>query len=385
MQIVKKYSVGFVLIALVLAASVLIYIKLHPKKLPPNLIEATGRIDGDLTNINAKYPGRVVQMNVDDGMAVHKGMLIAKLDDTEMRAQEKALKKQIEAKQKELEAKKIELAITKKRLRESLNKAASAVKTAKLTVNEAQKQLASQKALVKQDRRDLKRAEDLYKKKLLQKEALEKAQLKFKVDSHTLEALDEKLQQAREALSIAKSDYEEAKAIQKKADALAKGIEALQKGIEALQASKERIEAMREQMTLRSPFDGYVVEKVANEGEVVGAGMSVATLIAPSSLYLKVFVDTLQNGKVKLHDKAVIFLDAAPNTPIEAEVSKIAQNAEFTPKEVSVRSDRIQRVFAVYLKPLHPDPLLKLGLPAIGVISIDGKGLPHSLDDIPVL
>jgi HlyD family secretion protein len=50
-----------------------------------------------------------------------------------------------------------------------------------------------------------------------------------------------------------------------------------------------------------------------------------------------------------------------------------------------VRSDRIQRVFAVHLKPMKPDPLLKLGLPAIGVITTDGKGLPGSLEEIPAL
>jgi HlyD family secretion protein len=113
--------------------------------------------------------------------------------------------------------------------------------------------------------------------------------------------------------------------------------------------------------------------------------MPVATLIDPRSLYLKIFVDTMENGKIKIGDKAVIFLDAYPDRPIEAKVVRIAQKAEFTPKEVSVRSDRIQRVFAVHLKPLKVDPLLKLGIPAIGVISTDGKGLPHSLDEIPVL
>jgi len=113
--------------------------------------------------------------------------------------------------------------------------------------------------------------------------------------------------------------------------------------------------------------------------------MPVATLIAPESLYLKIYVDALQNGRIKLHDRAEIFLDAWPDRPIPAQVVRIAQKAEFTPKEVSVRSDRIQRVFAVHLKPLRPDPLLKLGLPAIGVVSLDGKGLPRSLDEIPVL
>ena len=113
--------------------------------------------------------------------------------------------------------------------------------------------------------------------------------------------------------------------------------------------------------------------------------MPVATLLDPHTLYLKIFIDTIENGKIELGDKAVIFLDAWPNRPIEAKVVRIAQKAEFTPKEVSVRSDRIQRVYAVHIKPLKPDPLLKLGLPATGVISLDGRGLPRSLRELPPL
>jgi len=136
-------------------------------------------------------------------------------------------------------------------------------------------------------------------------------------------------------------------------------------------------------MTLKSPVDGFVIEKIANQGEVLNSGMVVATLIDPKSLYLKIFVDTMQNGKIKVGDKAVIFLDTYPDKPIEAVVARVAQDAEFTPKEVSVQSDRIQRVYAVHLKPLHVNPLLKLGIPAIGVVSLDGIGLPTSLSQIP--
>lgn len=126
-----------------------------------------------------------------------------------------------------------------------------------------------------------------------------------------------------------------------------------------------------------------MVEKIANKGEVLGAGMVIATLIDPQSLYLKVFVDTMENGKIKIGDSAVIFLDAQPDKAIKAKVVSIAANAEFTPKDVAVRSDRIQRVYAVHLKPLEVDPLLKLGIAAIGVISTDGKNLPESLHEIP--
>ena len=111
--------------------------------------------------------------------------------------------------------------------------------------------------------------------------------------------------------------------------------------------------------------------------------MGVVTLSDTNSYYLKLFIDTMNNGKIKIGDEAVIFLDSNPNKPIKAKVVRIAQKAEFTPKDVSVRSDRIQRVYAVRLKPLEYDPILKLGIPAIGIIGIDGAKLPNSLDEIP--
>lgn len=55
------------------------------------------------------------------------------------------------------------------------------------------------------------------------------------------------------------------------------------------------------------------------------------------------YVDTVENSKIKVGDKAVI-LDGEPDRPIGAVVSKISQRAQFTPKDsVNVKSDRIQR------------------------------------------
>ena len=80
MQIVKKYWIGIIAAGLILVASGMIYVKLHPKTLPENLIEGSGRIDGDLVNLNTKYPGRVRRMLVEDGTLVKKGMIVAVLD-----------------------------------------------------------------------------------------------------------------------------------------------------------------------------------------------------------------------------------------------------------------------------------------------------------------
>jgi HlyD family secretion protein len=381
----KKYWLGLALLLLVTIAALMIYAKLHPKELPANLVAGTGRIDGDLVNLNTKYPGRIISLDIDDGAPVDRGMIVAKLSSKEFEAQRRSLQDQIAAKKKELKAKEIELSISETKVPQLLHKAEAALKAKESQLQELDNSIASQRALVEQDRKDLERIQKLYTQKLIEKHKLEEIQLKYDVDHNTLEALEEKRKQLLQAVAIAKSDLSDAIAAQKSLDAMRKGIAALKDGIAALDASKAQVEAMIEELTLKSPLNGFAVEKIANVGEVIGAGMPVATLIAPESLYLKIFVDTLENGKIKLHDKAEIFLDAWPDRPIEAEVVRIAQKAEFTPKEVSVRSDRIQRVFAVHLKPLKPDPLLKLGLPAIGVISLDGKGLPRTLGDLPQL
>ncbi|WP_281951658.1 HlyD family secretion protein [Nitrosophilus kaiyonis] len=383
MKILQKYWVGFFALALFILAASLIYIKLHPKKLPPNLIEGVGRFDGDLVNLNTKYPGRVQKIFFNDGNKIKKGDIVAILESKEYEKQKEAIQKQIEAKDKELKAKEIELNINKTKIPQILKKAKSALNAKQKQLQELLSAIASQKEVINQDKKDYQRLKDLYKKKLIQKHKFEEIALKYKTDKNSLKALEAKKAQLLQAIAIAKSNVLDAKAAQKSLDALKESLDALKKAIASLKAQKEQIEAIISELTIKSPLNGYVVEKIANAGEVLGSGMVVATLIDPKTLYLKIFVDTINNGKIKLHNKAVIFLDAYPNKPIQAEVVRIAQKAEFTPKEVAVRSDRIQRVYEVHLKPLNPNPLLKLGLPAIGVISIDGKNLPKSLNEIP--
>ncbi|WP_434658780.1 HlyD family secretion protein [Sulfurimonas sp. NW9] len=385
MQVLKKYWLGVVIAVLLVTAGGMIYKKLHPKTLPANLVEGTGRMDGDLVNLNAKYAGRLEKISVDDGVPVSKGMVVGVLKSKELAAQKAGLDAQIQAKKQQLAAQKIEEKIAQTTIPLLEKKAKAQLVSAQASQQAFEKNILIQKDVVAQAKRDFKRSQRLYKNKSIDKHKLELAQLKRDTENKKLSALQQQLKKIKSAVTLARIALLDAQASQKKLFAIAANIQALQDGIEALKASKAQIEAMIQEMTLVSPVDGITVEKIANEGEVIAPGMPVATLLDPHSLYLKIFVDTLQNGKIKLGDKAVIFLDAYPNHPIQAKVVRIAQKAEFTPKEVSVRSDRIQRVFAVHLKPLAIDPLLKLGIPAVGVVSLDGKGLPNSLNDIPVL
>ncbi len=385
MQILKKYWLGFFVLILVGVAGYFIYLKLNPKQLPPNLVMGTGRIDGDLVNINTKYPGRIQKLLVEEGDNLKKGQLIAKIKSKEYEAEYNAVKAEINAKRKEIEAKKIELEITKETLPENVKKAQSSLKANESMLKELEKNIDALKKVVEQDERDYKRFQNLLKKKLIPEEKVEKVKLKLDTDKDKLNALMEKKKQLLAAIQAAESTLKQAESTLKKVEALEKAISALKSGIKALKSKQEQVKAVLEELNINSPLNGYVVDKVANEGEVIGAGMTVVTAINPDELYLKMYVDTIENGKIKIGDKGEIFLDAYPDKPIPAVVVKIAKKAEFTPKEVAVREDRIQRVYAVHLKPVKPNPLLKLGLPAIGVISLDGKGLPKSLKELPEL
>ncbi len=385
MQVLKKYWMAVVIAVLLVISGWMIYVKLHPKVLPENLIEGTGRIDGDLVNLNTKYPGRVEKITVNDGAIVKKGMVVAILGSREYEAQKAQIEAQIAAQKKTFEAKTTELEIARTTIPAGLEKAEEQLKATQAKLKVLEENTKAQRKVLEQAKRDHERSEFLYKSKAIDPHTFELSKLKADTEQDRYNALLLQRDELKSAIAVAESAVREAQASQEKIHAIEDSLEALKEGIKALEASKRQVETMIEELTLKSPLDGHVVEKIANEGEVIGAGMPVATLIDPHSLYLKIFVDTLENGKVKIGDKAVIFLDAYPNRPIEAKVVRIAQKAEFTPKEVSVRSDRIQRVFAVHLKPLKVDPLLKLGIPAIGVISTDGKGLPSSLDEIPAL
>ena len=379
----KNYNSLILFFVLILISLFFIYEKLNSGELPPTLIAAVGRIDGDLINLNTKYSGRVKNIYVNDGQPIKKGTVVAVLESKEYQAREKQVENQIKMLQKQLKSSVYELEIAEEIIPNALIKAKMNVKIAQNNRKKILNNINKLKLKIEQDKRDYLRYRNLVENEAVERRKLELVKLQLESDIESLNALNEELKTADKSVEVANIALNDQIATQKKIEALRNKVKALKDQIKAYKASLKEIKAILAEMTIKSPIDGYVVEKIANKGEVAPPGYTIATLIDPHSLYLKVFVDTIKNGKIKIGDKAEIFLDAYPDKPIPARVVRIAQKAEFTPKEVNVRSDRIQRVYAVHLKPLKVNPLLKLGIPAIGVISIDGKGLPKSLKDIP--
>jgi len=374
----KNYIIGIIIVSLILLSGFFIYQKLYPTQLPPNLVAGTGRIDGDIIALNTKYTGRIKTILIEEGQSVHKGNTIAILQSDELEAKLESIEEGVQSSKKGLDALQKDYEIAKVSIPLLIEKAKRGVDIAIAQKEQLLRSIDNLNLIIIQDKRDFARAKRLSEKDLIAKHAFELARLKLDNDINKLESLHQGLSQSNDKINVSRTDLKIAQNQLKKLDALKANIEAARNQTASLEANKKEVSATIKELTIKSPIDGVVIEKVAQTGEVLAPGMVVATLIDPDELYLKMFVDTLENGKIKLKDKAVIFLDSSPDMPIHARVIRIGQRAEFTPKEVSVKSDRIQRMYAVHLKPITPNSHLKLGIPAIGVISTDGKGLPES-------
>ncbi len=366
----KKNLLAIFIAVLVVVSGVLIYKKLNAKQVPPYLVEAVGVVDGDLIYLNTKYPGRVTKLGVDTGDRVKKGEVVAVLDSKEFQEKLKGI-------ENEINSKKSELNFTTSKILNGIDEAKLGIEAKEKALKGAEASIKSLKYVIEQDKRDEVRISKLVKKNLEKHHKLELAVLKTKVDKEKLNGLEAKREALLKEIAILKEKLKTA--ISAKSE-----IEALKKGIEALKAKKGELKTIIDELTIKSPVDGYVDTKIANIGEVVGAGRPIVSVIDKNSLYLKIYVDTLNLEKIKLGDRAEIFLDAFPKRAIPAVVTKIAKRAEFTPKEVAVKADRITKVYEVRLKPIKSD-ILKMGLPATGVVLIGNGELPKSLDELPEL
>ena len=127
-----------------------------------------------------------------------------------------------------------------------------------------------------------------------------------------------------------------------------------------------------DEMTVRAPTAGTVLVRTIERGEWVQPGTPLFTMVDLDQLYLKIYVREPDIGKIVHDQPARVHVDAYPQRSFPARVSKIASEAEFTPKNVETREERVKLVFAVELAlGENPGGVLKPGMPADAVVRLE--------------
>lgn len=112
-----------------------------------------------------------------------------------------------------------------------------------------------------------------------------------------------------------------------------------------------------------APLNGIVLRKNVEEGETVGAGTMIFTVGDLENPWVKVYVKEDRLGLVKLGQRAEVKTDTYPGKVYEGTVTTISSEAEFTPKNVQTREERVKLVFGVKVSVKNVNDELKPGMP----------------------
>jgi HlyD family secretion protein len=136
-------------------------------------------------------------------------------------------------------------------------------------------------------------------------------------------------------------------------------------------------QADRKDLLVVAPFDGTVITRSVEPGEVVPAGTPIVTLLDLTKVYLRGFVPEGEIGRVAVGQPARVYLDSDPNEPIDAYVSRADPQATFTPENTYFRNDRVKQVVGVKLQLKGAFGFAKPGMSADGEILVSGNEWPR--------
>ena len=130
------------------------------------------------------------------------------------------------------------------------------------------------------------------------------------------------------------------------------------------QAGIEIIDLQISKLEVPTAVSGTVMTRNIEPGEVIQPGMAAFTIGQLDQLTIKVFVPENIYGQINLGDSASVWVDSFPGETFSAKVIRIADQAEYTPRNVQTQEDRQTTVFEITLKVDDPSGKLKPGMPA---------------------
>ena len=307
------------------------------------LVSGNGRIEATEIDVATKLPGRVQEIVVREGDFVSAGQVLARMQI-----------QTLEAQRSEAQAGR-EQAV-----------ASVASSEAQVAVRESDRQAA--RALVAQREAELDAAE----------RRLARSQTLAREGASSEQELDDdsaRVRSVRAALTAAQAQVAAAQAA---VDAARTQVTGARATVSAAEATVARIVADIDDSALTAPRDARVQYRVAQPGEVLGAGGKLLNLVDLSDVYMTFFVPEAAAGRLALGSEVRLVLDAAPQYVLPARVSFVASTAQFTPKTVETASERQKLMFRVKAQ-LDRELLqkhltqVKTGLPGVAWIRADAQ------------
>lgn len=319
----RDAAIGAALVVVAAGCGVGWYVVQHRGELPPGLARANGRLELARIDVAVKYPGRVTELDFNEGDTVAADQVLAREDDISARA--------------------------------SLDAARAHQRAAQADVARAQAEHDARQATLHLAQHDMDHAQTMFRQHLVSD--MEVTQHQTNLDTATAAA-----------------------------EAAGRAVEAAQAVADAARAQVAQAQSAEDDMTIRAPVAGRIEYRIVEKGAVLPGGGRVASLLNPADMYLTVFYPAQQAGRLHVGDQARIALDALHQQVIPATISFVSPEAQFTPKYVETTTERDKLVYRVKLR-VSPETaarygsVLKAGMTGDGYVRTDPAAhWPASLD-----
>jgi len=318
----KKLLIVALLVG-VAAAAIAIWL-LRGKNEPQSGLTLYGNVDIRKVDLGFRVGGRVAALTVQEGDRLTAGQLVARLEQAPY-------------------ADALHLA--------EARQAQAAAQLAKLEAGNRPQEIAQAKALVKEREASVVNLElDFRRKQNLLATGVIPRQDFDTVTARLAEARA-RLETARQGLKLARAGFRKEEIAAARAD------------LKAAEAASSAARTNLADTEIRAPDEGVLLTRVAEPGAVVAPGQTVATLSFDNPVWVRVYVDEPDLGRIAPGMAAKIITDTALEHPYRGHVGFISPEAEFTPKTVQTEELRTRLVYQVRVIADNPDHGLRQGMP----------------------
>jgi HlyD family secretion protein len=383
----KRGKISAFMVLLLAAAACVVYLGYYRNRSNDHAIMTSGHVEVTEVDMSFRLPGHVSRLLVDEGHLVKQGTLLAELDQHVLTAR----RDQAQAQVRELDAKEAALALSIKIKEDVLN---AQIRQAQAGVSAAEARYRSLKTGSRKEeiaeaaaardraktewenrRRDFMRMKALFERGIISFSQYDAARTSEEAARAAYEAAEERYKLVKagprqEMVLEGQANLAGSDAALSAAEAARREIDRLKLDLKALQAQAEQARAALAvaqddlaNSRMDAPFDGFVTVKDVEEGEFVQAGSPVLTLAQLDRVWVKTYVPETQLGRVFYGQKADVISDTFPGKHYPGTVTYISAEAEFTPKNVQTKEERVKLVYRIKVSLENPDQELKAGMP----------------------
>jgi HlyD family secretion protein len=295
-------------------------------KSPKNqdFIEVSGQIEAIKTEVRAQTQGRIEQVLAREGQKVRPGDLLCLID-------------------------KEKLNIQLEQVRAGLEGAGSKLKLFRK---------GTKQELIAMARNQLERAQSELDLATKDQERMAKLLAQGAISSFQKEQSDLRLARAQEASKSAQENYEMALRGREKEE-----IEMVEAEIKSLQSQEQFLLRQIQDAEVRAPSEGFLEIRHVEPGELAIPGTLLFSLIDLARSYVKAYVPERYLGQVRLGDSVEVTSDSFPGKTFLGKVDFISDEAEFAPKNIQTKEERLKLVFMLKSYLDNPAGELKPGMP----------------------